>query len=189
MIIYEYIIPGVVLLLLFLLVLYLIVMYNSLAKTRNRVGTQWAQINVQLTRRADLIPNLIEVVKVYASHEKEIFEKVTSARNTLEGASSPGQAMAANDYLSRQLLPLFAVAEAYPALKADGNFIDLQAALRETEDKIAYARQFYNDTVLIYKDRLSQFPSNIVARLFGFKDESYFMSTGDKETGMNVNFR
>lgn len=182
-----YIIIGVIIFIAILLVIYIIRAYNKLVKRLNRVKTQWAQIDVQLTRRADLIPNLLETVKGYASHEKEIFEKVTLARNALESASSPTQAITANDQLSSQLLRLVAVAEAYPDLKANTNFIDLQASLKETEDKIAYARQFYNDTVLIYKDMLHQFPSNIIGKVFNFKDESFFIPTEDKKADMKIN--
>jgi LemA protein len=184
-----FIVLGIIIPILILLVIYIVIAYNNLVKARNRVGTQWAQIDVQLTRRADLIPNLVEAVKVYAAHEKEVFEGIASARKALEDASSPGQAISANDRLSGQLLPLFAVAEAYPALKADSSFIALQLSLQEAEEKIAYARQFYNDTVLIYKDRLDQFPSSIIAKLFSFKDELYFMPTEDKRADMKLSFQ
>ncbi len=184
----DYIIWGVIILIVVLLVLYIICTYNKLIKGRNRVNTQWAQIDVQLMLRADLIPNLVETVKGYASHEKEIVEEVAAARSALANALSPGQAMTANDLLSRQLLNLFAVAEAYPDLKADTSFIELQSGLKETENKIAYARQFYNDTVLIYKDKINQFPSNIIAKIFNFKDESYYIVTEDKKANIKVNF-
>jgi LemA protein len=182
----DYIVPGIIVLVVALLAVYIISTYNKLVKERNRVVTQWAQIDVHLTRRADLIPNLVEMVKSYVSHEKDVFEKVVSARNAFEGAVSPGQAITANDQLSRQLLPLLAVAEAYPDLKADRNFAELQSALKEAEEKIAYARQFYNDSVLIYRDRLQQFPSNIIAGMFRFKDASYFMPAEEKKNDLKI---
>jgi len=183
-----YIVSGIIVLTIALLVFYIIHTYNKLTKGRNRVNTQWAQIDVQLTRRADLIPNLVETVKGYASHEKEIVEEVAASRNALANALSPGQAMTANDRLTGQLSSLFAVAEAYPDLKADRSFIELQSGLKETEDKIAYARQFYNDTVLIYRDRIHQFPSSIIANMFNFKDESYYIANVDKKANVKVDF-
>lgn len=182
-----YIIFGVIVFIAALLVFYVIHTYNKLVKKRNRVDTQWAQIDVQLTRRADLIPNLVETVKGYASHEKGIFEEVTAAKSALERAASPGQAITANDRLSRQLPSLFAVAEAYPELKADKNFLSLQSELKETENKIAYARQFYNDTVLIYRDKIHQFPSSVIAKIFSFQNESYYVASKDKKGDIKIN--
>ncbi len=181
-----YIILGVIGLIIILLVFYIIGTYNKLVKRRNRVNTQWAQIEVQLVRRTDLIPNLVETVKGYAAHEKAIFEKIAAERDSLNKASSPGQKMEASDRLSDQLLQLFAVAEAYPNLKADSSFVNLQSALKETEDKIAYARQFYNDTVLIYKDIIHQFPSNIIAKRFKFNDELYYIVREDKNEKIKI---
>jgi len=157
-------------------------------KGRNRVNTQWAQIDVQLTRRADLIPNLVETVKGYASHEKETFEKIAVARNELKRAQSPAEAMMANDLLSDQLGRLLAVTEAYPALKADRGFVEMQTWLKDTEEQIAYARQFYNDTVLLYNNNIHQFPSNIVANMFNFRDESYYMAKVEKTADVKVSF-
>lgn len=156
------------------IVIYIVCLFNKLVKARNRVSTQWAQIDVQLVRRINLIPNLVEVVRGYISHEKELLEKITTARSELQNACSPMQAMMANNQLSAQLSPLVAVAEAYPNLKSDKAFISLQGDLKETEDKIAFARQFYNDTVLIYKNLISQFPSNLIAKIFHFQDESFY---------------
>lgn len=184
----RYIILGIVIFIVVLFVFSIIHSYNKLVKRRNRVNTQWAQIDVQLVRRADLLPNLVATVKGYASHENELFEKITAARNAVDNAPSPGQAIAANDQLSGQLSRLFAVAEAYPNLKADRSFIDLQATLTETEDKIAYARQFYNETVLMYKDKMQQFPSNILAKIFGFKDASYYIAHEDEKDDVKINF-
>lgn len=184
----NYIILGIIALSVVLLVFYIIRTYNKLVKVRNRVKTQWAQIDVQLTRRADLIPNLVKTVKGYASHESEIFEKVTAARNALGCAPSPGQAITANDQLSGQLARLIAVAEAYPDLKADRSFIELQSSLKDTEGKIAYARQFLNDTVLIYKDKIHQFPASLIAKVFNFNDESYYIANEDKKADIIVDF-
>ena len=184
----TYIVIIAAILIMALLIFYVVRIFNKLIKSRNRVNTQWAQIDVQLTRRADLIPNLVEAVKGYASHEREIFERVTAARNALSSALSPGQAIVANDLLSDQLVRLFAVAEAYPNLKADRNFADLQSNLKETEDKIAYARQFYNDTVLMYRDLTKQFPSSIIAKLFSFEDASFYVTNEDKKDNIEVSF-
>jgi len=170
------IILGVLVLAVLWLIFYIVGTYNKLVKARNRIETQWAQIDVQLVRRADLIPSLIETVKDYAAHEKEVFEKVTAARSALGSATTPAQAMTANDNLSKQLMHLFAVAETYPDLKANVVFIDLMSSLQETENKIAHARHFYNDTVLIYRDKLQKFPSNIYAKMFGFKDEAEYFA-------------
>jgi Uncharacterized conserved protein len=173
-----YIIGGVVL----LIVIFLISTYNSLVKLRNMVRDQWSQIDVLLKRRADLIPNLVETVKGYAGHEKETLEAVINARNSVVSAGSASEEMAANDQLTGALTKLFALSEAYPDLKANVNFMDLQNNLKETEDKITYARQFYNDAVLSYTNKLEQFPTNIVGSMFGFKKEKFFEAgEADKE--------
>ena len=157
--------------------------YNGLVKLRNMVKDQWAQIDVLLKRRADLIPNLVETVKGYAKHESGTLEAVIAARNKAVSAQSPEEEMKANGELSGALSRLFALAESYPDLKANQNFMDLQNNLKETEDKIAYARQFYNDAVLKYKNKLEMFPSNIIAGMFGFKPEPFFEATeAEKET-------
>jgi LemA protein len=156
--------------------------YNILVKLRNRVKDQWAQIDVLLKRRADLIPNLVETVKGYAKHESETLESVIAARNKLVGAKTVEEEIAADGELSRALGRLMAVAESYPDLKANTNFLDLQNNLRDTEDKIQYARQFYNDAVMKYKNKIEMFPSNIVAGMFNFKPEAFFEATeADKE--------
>ena len=183
-----YVALGIAAIITLLIVVCIVRIYNKLVKGRNRVNTQWAQIDVQLMRRADLIPNLVETVKGYVSHEQEVFEKIATARNALSSAPSPGQAITANDHLSGQLVQLFAVAEAYPELKADRSFIALQGTLKETEDKIAYARQFYNDAVLKYKDAIHQFPSVIIAKLFNFKDESYYSISEDNRSNIKINY-
>ena len=165
-----------------LLVLYFITAYNGLVNLRNMVKDQWAQVDVLLKRRADLIPNLVETVKGYAAHEKDTLEAVINARNKAVSATTSEEEMKANGELTCALNRLFALAESYPELKANTNFIDLQNNLKEAEDKISYARQFYNDAVLKYKNKLEMFPSNIVASMFGFKPEAFFeVSEKDKE--------
>ena len=165
-----------------LLVFYVIGVYNGLVNLRNMVKDQWAQIEVLLKRRADLIPNVVETVKGYASHEKETLDAVISARNKAVSANTPQDEMQADGELSQALGRLFALTEAYPDLKANTNFMQLQTELQNTEDKIAHARQFYNDAVLKYKNKIEMFPSNIVAGMFGFKPEPFFEAEeADKE--------
>ncbi len=148
--------------------------YNNLVTLRNRVDNAWQNIDTQLQRRGDLIPNLVETVKGYASHEKETLDAVISARNAAADASTPSEKMAADNVLSGALRQLFAVAEAYPDLKANTNFMQLQASLEETENKISYARQSYNDCVLNYNNGIQTFPGNIFAGIFQFKERSGF---------------
>ena len=168
--------------LILLILLFIGTTYNSLVSLRNKVKDQWSQIDVLLKRRTDLIPNLVETVKGYAKHESETLENVIAARNKVVEAKTTEEEIKADGELSRALGRLMAVAEAYPDLKANTNFLDLQANLKETEDKIQYARQFYNDAVLVYKNKLEMFPSNIVAGIFGFKPEAFFeASEADKE--------
>jgi LemA protein len=166
---------GIVLLVVVvIIVLFLIGTFNGLVVLRNRIENAWSQIDVQLKRRTDLIPNLIETVKGYASHEKEVFQRVTEARSALMGAQGVKNQAEANNMLTGALKSLFAVAEAYPELKANQNFMMLQEELSGTESKIAYARQFYNDTVLKYDNMREKFPSNIVASIFNFAAREYF---------------
>ena len=161
---------------------WVVAMYNGLVVLRNRIENAWSQIDVQLKRRTDLIPNLLETVKGYASHEKEVFLKVTEARSALVNAQGVHDQAEANNMLTGALKTLFAVAEAYPELKANQNFMMLQEELAGTESKIAYARQFYNDTVLKYDNKREKFPSNIIASMFGFKDREYFeVAEADRE--------
>ena len=156
--------------------------YNSLVSLRNKVKDQWAQIDVQLKRRADLIPNLVETVKGYAKHEKGTLEDVIKARNSFVSAKTPEEEMKAAGDLEKMVSKLFALAESYPDLKANENFMSLQNDLKETEDKISYARQFYNDVVRKYNDKVQMVPSNIVAGICGFKQENFFeASEADKE--------
>ena len=157
-----------------LVVLYGIVQYNALIRLRNRIESAWSQIDVQLQRRYDLIPNLVETVKGYASHEKSVFENVTAARANAINAQGPAQQAQAENMVTSALKSLFAVAEAYPDLKANTNFAGLQEELSSTEGKIAYARQFYNDTVQSYNTKIQTFPSNLVAGPFGFEEREYF---------------
>ena len=148
--------------------------YNNLVSLRNRVKNSYAQIEVQLKRRNDLIPNLVETVKGYAAHEKGVLEEVTRARSNVMNASNIQEASRADGDLSGALKTLFAVAENYPDLKANSNFQQLQTELSDTEDKISYARQFYNDVVLKYNNACQQFPSSMIAKIFGFKEEAFF---------------
>lgn len=157
-----------------IVVLYLIGTFNGLVVLRNRIENAWSQIDVQLKRRTDLIPNLVETVKGYATHEREVFQRVTEARSALMGAQGVKSQAEANNMLTDALKSLFAVAEAYPELKANQNFMMLQEELSGTESKIAYARQFYNDTVLKYDNMREKFPTNIVASMFNFAAREYF---------------
>ncbi len=148
--------------------------YNGLITLRNRADNAWAQVDVQLRRRYDLIPNLVETVKGYAQHEKEVFQKVTEARAQAINAGTVKEQEQAENMLTGALKSLFAVAENYPELKASQNFMMLQEELAGTEGKIAYSRQFYNDTVMKFNTKQQVFPSNIIANMFGFKEKEYF---------------
>lgn len=164
-----------------ILALWIIAVFNSLVWLRNRIQNAWAQIDVQLKRRFDLIPNLVETVKGYAKHEKETFKQITEARNLMSKATTLPQKAKADGMLEGALKSLFAVAEAYPTLKANENFMMLQEELSGTESKIAYARQFYNDTVLKYNTKIQTFPSNIIANLFKFTDKEFFKTESAEE--------
>ena len=166
----SYILLGIVV----LLVLYVVYLYNSLIVLRNRIDNAWSQIDVQLRRRYDLIPNLVETVKGYAAHEREVFERVTEARSRAIAAGSVGEQSQAENMLTSALRSLFAVAENYPQLRATENFQQLQEELSGTESKIAFARQFYNDTVLRYENLRQSFPTNLMAGTFGFRGREYF---------------
>jgi len=148
--------------------------YNRLVVGRNRVDNAWGQVDVQLGRRNDLVPNLVETVKGYASHEQDTLDRVIQARNRAQAASGPEEAAQAENLLTSALRQLFALAEAYPDLKASEGFRDLQAQLTDTEDKIAVARQIYNDTVLTHNNRCQTVPSNMVASITGFQVREYF---------------
>jgi LemA protein len=153
--------------------------YNRLVRLRNEADTGWSNIDVQLQRRTDLIPNLVETVRGYAAHERGVFEEVTKARTALQQASTPGAAGEANDMLTAALGRLFAVAEAYPDLKASENFLRLQDELTDTEDKISAARRYYNSTVMHYNNGIQSLPWVLVARLLGFREKEYFSAEGD----------
>lgn len=171
-----------------IIVLFFWFTYNKLVTLKLRVEESWAQIDVQLKRRSSLIPNLVETVKGYAAHEKAVFENVTEARSRLMSAETPGQKAEADNMLTGALKSLFAVAEAYPELKASENFGKLQEELSDTEDKIAYARQFYNQNVMEYNLRLKVFPDVVVANLFGFKAEEFFQAGEGERADVKVDF-
>lgn len=156
------------------LVIYVIAKYNQLVGLRNRIENAWSQIDVQLRRRYDLIPNLVETVKGYATHERGVFEEVSKARSSMMNAQNVHEQAEAQNMITGALKSLFAVAEAYPDLKANQNFLMLQEELSGTESKIAYSRQFYNDTVMAYNTLVQTFPSNIIANAFSFKEREYF---------------
>src|SRR3989344_5009906 len=157
-----------------ILVVWLIWAYNSLVLARNRSDESWSDINVQLKRRHDLIPNVVETVKGYAAHEKGVFESVTNARSRAMGAKDPKSLGEAENALTNTLKTLFAVAEAYPDLKANANFLDLQRELADTENKIQAARRFYNSNVLVLNTKIDSFPTNIVAGAFSFGKKDFF---------------
>jgi LemA protein len=162
-----------------LVVLLAVYGYNRLVRLRNEAGTGWANIDVQLQRRADLIPNLVEAVRAYAAHERGVFEEVTRARAALQRAGTPGTAAAANEGLTAALGRLFAVAEAYPELRASENFLRLQEDLTDTEDKISAARRYYNATVMHFNTAVQTFPWLLVARPLGFREREFFSAEGD----------
>lgn len=173
-----FIIAGIVVVVLILMCIFI---YNNLVSLKMRVRNAWAQIDTQLKRRFDLIPNLVETVKGYAAHEQGTFEKIVEARNNFTNAQTISDKSAANNMLSDSLKSIFALAENYPDLKANENFASLQIELSSTEDKVAYSRQFYNDTVQMYNTAIMTFPSNIFAGMFNFKEESFFEIADDKE--------
>jgi LemA protein len=171
------------------LVLYLIVAYNGLIRGRNQIENAWSQIDVQLKRRLDLIPNLVETVKGYAEHERETLDAVIRARNAAIAAPDTPHAQAnAENQLSGALRQLFALGEAYPDLKANQNFLALQEELTATEGRVAYARQFYNDSVLSYNNKLQQFPTVIYARMLKFERREYFEADEAARTSPTVEF-
>ena len=173
----------IIIVILVLLVLYVIGAYNGLVMARNKVKDQWAQIDVQLKKRVDLIPNLVETVKGYAKHEKGTLEAVINARNAFASANTPAEEIEANNQITGALNKLFALSESYPELKANENFLSLQNDLKDTEDKITYARQFYNDSAMGFNNLVEMFPSNIVANMFKFKKFEYFkIDEKEKET-------
>ncbi len=181
--------PIILVVVAILLVLYLVGMYNGLVRARNRCREAWSGIDVQLRRRASLIPNLVETVKGYAAHERGVFEEVARARSMLDQAGSAAQAADANNQLTRALRSLFAVAENYPQLKASENFLDLQNELSDVEEKIAFARQFYNRNVLDYNTRIQTFPNVLIARNMGFQEMEFFEAEEEARQEVRVDFR
>lgn len=181
-------IPLIILAVVGLFLIYILYIYNSLIKTKLRVSEALSHIDVQLKRRTDLIPNLVETVKGYAKHEKELFENVTKARASLVSAKSTQEKAEANNMLSNTLKSLFAIAENYPTLKANENFKELQEELSDTENKIAYSRQFYNSNVLDYNTKLQLFPNSIIANMFGFKAVEFFETEEEEKKPVKVTF-
>lgn len=184
------IIAGIIIIVavLVLLFVFVIVTYNNLVVLRNKVKNAFAQVDTQLQRRFDLIPNLVETVQGFASHEKELLENVTASRSGYMSAGSTEERLEANNQLTSTLKTLFAVAENYPELKANTNFLKLQDELTETEEDVAFARQFYNDAVTIYNNKRQMFPSNIIASIFGFKEEALFYSDEEARRAPKVQF-
>ena len=170
------------------LVVYLVAQYNGFVVLKTRIQEALSGIDVQLKRRADLIPNVVETVKGYAKHEKSVFTEVTKARTALMGAQSLKEKADANNMLSGALKSLFAVAEAYPDLKANTNFQDLQRQLEDTEDKVAYSRQFYNSNVLDFNTKIQMFPSNLIANAFAFKVFEFFEAEEEAKKSVKVQF-
>jgi LemA protein len=178
----------VVLVIVVVLVLAVIGLYNGLIKKRNRVESAWSQIDVQLKRRNDLIPNLVETVKAYAAHEKETLDRVITARNRSVAASSPHDQAAADNAVTGALRQLFALSEAYPDLKANQNFAQLQEELTATEDKVSYARQFYNDAVQSYNTAIQSFPAVVIAGAMKFTEREYYEAEDSARDTPRVQF-
>jgi LemA protein len=180
--------PFIILGIVFLIALYLWFTYNSLITAKLRISEALSHIDVQLKRRTDLIPNLVETVKGYAKHEKELIENVTKARSSLLSANSTAEKAEANNQVSETLKTLFAVSEAYPDLKANENFAKLQEELSDTENKIAYSRQFYNNNVLDYNTKLQVFPNVLIANMFHFTPAEFFAATEEEKKEVKVQF-
>ncbi|HCR92382.1 hypothetical protein A2875_00100 [Candidatus Gottesmanbacteria bacterium RIFCSPHIGHO2_01_FULL_46_14] len=168
--------------------LYFLSLYNGLVSLKTRIEEAWSQIDIQLKRRADLIPNLVETVKGYAKHEKTVFSEVTKARSALMGAQSLPQKAQASDMLTSALGKLFAVAEAYPQLKANENFVQLQKELSDTEDKVAYSRQFYNTIVNEYNIKIRTFPNTLFNEMLGFSEKEFFAASEEEKKAIKVKF-
>ncbi|WP_433511985.1 LemA family protein [Nonomuraea sp. CA-143628] len=179
---------GAFALLLLLIAVLIVVIYNGLVRKRNAVENAWAQVDVQLKRRHDLVPNLVEVVRGYASHERQTLTAVTAARAQALGAHSLAEQADAENALTSALKTLFAVAESYPDLKASQNFAELQEELATTENRIAYSRQYYNDAVLTYSNAIQTVPANIVAGMGGFTAREYFQAPGEERGPVQVRF-
>ena len=171
-----------------LIALYIWYIYNDLVSTRMKTGEAWSQIDVQLKRRTDLIPNLVESVKGYTKHEKKLLENITRARSALLSASGPKEKAVADSQLSAVLKSLFAVAENYPNLKASDNFLQLQKELSDTEDKVSYSRQHYNTMVMEYNTKLQMFPNSLMAKQFNFKDKEFYEASETDRKKVEVKF-
>lgn len=190
----QRIIPGsfvyvlIILIILAGIISYTISIYNDLVTKRNQVKSSWSKIDVQLKRRTDLIPNLVEVVKGYAKHEHDTFTQVSQARASLMNARNIEDIQKSNSQLSRSLVNLFAIAERYPELKANTNFLNLQGQLQESEDKIAIYRERFNNFVLVYNNSCEQFPGNLVAQMFGFKTANFIEISEDEKAVPKVQF-
>lgn len=171
-----------------LIAFYLVSVYNTFQTIKIRINEAWSGIDVQLKRRADLIPNLVETVKGYATHEQEVFENVTKAREALMNAKTPADAQNADNMLTESLKSVFAIAENYPDLKASNNFMELQKELSDTESKVAYSRQFYNSNVREFNAMVVRFPTNLVAKVFNFASISFFEATEEEKQPVKVAF-
>lgn len=182
------IVAIVIIVIVVILAIALVGLYNNFVKLRNRVDNAWSQIDVQLQRRLDLIPNLVETVKGYAAHESGTLESVTAARTVCMNATTPEQRAEAENVLTGTLKTLFAVSENYPDLKANQNFLELQGELRDTEDKISYMRQSYNDTVMTFNNAIQTFPGVLIAGPFGFKARELFDAAESAATAPSVKF-
>ncbi|MGB3908617.1 MAG: LemA family protein [Methanomethylovorans sp.] len=180
---------GVILVIALIIAVFVFSVYNKLVTLRNRVENAWAQVDVQLKRRFDLIPNIVETVKGYAKHETSVFEEVTKARSAWMSASTVNDAAQASNMLTNALKSLFAVSEDYPELKANENFRQLQQELSQTEDKIAYSRQFYNDTVMKYNISIQRVPNNIIAGMFNFEKKELLEIEEEEKIAPKVDFR
>lgn len=178
----------IILIIIAVVVLFLVLLFNSLVRLRNQVKNAWGQIDVQLKRRNDLIPNLVETVKGYMKHEKQVLTEVTNARAAVMSATTPKGKAHASNMLSDTLKSLFAVAENYPTLKANENFLQLQEELTGTENKIAYSRQFYNDMVMRFNTKIQVFPNNLFAKMMGFHQEQQFEATAEERKHVKVSF-
>ena len=182
------IVAIVIIVIVVILAIALVGLYNNFVKLRNRVDNAWSQIDVQLQRRLDLIPNLVETVKGYAAHESGTLESVTAARTACMNATTPEQRAEAENVLTGTLKTLFAVSESYPDLKANQNFLELQGELRDTEDKISYMRQSYNDTVMTFNNAIQTFPGVLIAGPFGFKARELFDAAESAAAAPSVKF-
>lgn len=178
----------IILVIVILLVIWVTVGYNGLVRSRMQTQEAWSQIDVQLKRRNDLIPNLLETVKGYAKYEQSTLEKVTELRSKVANASTPNEAMRASDALGKQMASILAVAESYPDLKANQNFLKLQEELTNTENKISYSRQLFNSTTANYNVKLETFPSNLIAGLFGFKAKEFLETPEEEKSVPKVDF-